>query len=61
VSITPLLSILHRDVDGCTPLHKAANYGLANCVELLLAHGAKVDSTDNEGTGPYALCQRATE
>jgi ankyrin repeat protein len=37
------------DIDGCTALHKAANNGMINCVELLLDEGAKLDITDNEG------------
>jgi hypothetical protein len=36
-------------VDGWTPLMKAADNGLVDCLEVLLKHGADVNVVDNDG------------
>lgn len=41
-----------------TPLHKAAAVGNLRAVELLLAHGARVDALDGSGLTPLAYALR---
>ncbi|WP_377811250.1 ankyrin repeat domain-containing protein (plasmid) [Azospirillum sp. A29] len=41
-----------------TPLHKAAAVGNLRAVELLLAHGARVDALDGSGQTPLAYALR---
>ena len=54
---TKLLSLLlieanaivdSTDRTKCTPLHLAADYGHAEMVELLLAHGADITKEDSQ-------------
>ncbi len=49
--------IHHRDSEGCTCLHWAADKGNAEVVELLLSHGADKRAMDVDGLTPvdYAL------
>jgi ankyrin repeat protein len=48
-------NIAARDPNGCTPLHKAAEWGNDNLVRLLVEHGADVNSTDDGGNSPLHL------
>lgn len=41
-----------KDLQGCTLLHIACQIGELNLVELLLQHGAQVNSTDSLGRTP---------
>ena len=41
-----------KDIDGWTPLRKAAFYGHREIVELLIANGADVNAKDDEGRTP---------
>ena len=43
------------DFRGCTPLHTAVQYKSLDFVELLLDHGAAVDSKDSFGFTPHDL------
>lgn len=47
----------HRDSEGCTCLHWAADKGNAQVIELLLSHGADKHAADVDGLKPvdYAL------
>lgn len=50
-----------RDDQGCTPLHFAADRGLAPIAQLLLDHGADVNAKDADGQSPLhyaAICGR---
>ncbi|HXS27939.1 MAG TPA: ankyrin repeat domain-containing protein [Steroidobacteraceae bacterium] len=40
-----------KDREGITPLHRAAMYGHAEAVRVLLAHGARVDVVDGTFCG----------
>ena len=44
-----------RDDNAMTPLHFAADRGLADVAALLLRHGACVDAVDTEGQSPLML------
>ncbi|XP_065888702.1 inversin-like [Dysidea avara] len=45
--------------NGTTALHIAALYGYANCVRLLLQHGAQVNTIDAEQQSPlFRACER---
>lgn len=48
------------EVDGrVTPLHRAAQSGSVGCIELLLHHGANIETADNYGRTPLytAACK----
>lgn len=38
----------HRDIDGATPLHKAAFNGKLDCLKILVNAGADLDAADVE-------------
>ncbi|GAG32913.1 unnamed protein product, partial [marine sediment metagenome] len=44
-----------RDYDGWTPLHYAAAHGYTDVVELFIAKGVDVDTTNNWGVTPLDL------
>jgi len=44
-----------KDVEGQTPLHRAAEDGHVEVVKVLLANKAEVDAKDTEGMTPLAL------
>lgn len=44
-----------RDVDGCTPLHLAAQAMNHHAVQQLLAHGADVNAKDKDGNSALAF------
>ena len=41
---------------GCTPLHKAVQFGRAQVTELLLSRAADVNSVNKVSTGSDLLC-----
>lgn len=43
------------DPEGKSAFHLAAMRGAASCLEVMLAHGANVMSTDGAGTTRWAL------
>ena len=49
------------DTKGKSPLHYAAQFGFASCVELLLQHGASAHATDNDGWNAMMLAARNNE
>ena len=44
-----------KDKNGVTPLHEAADRGLADIAELLIAGGANVNAEDYDGNTPLHL------
>ena len=46
---------------GETPLHQAAVWGHPAMAEFLLAHGAKINTTDNDGPRPRTVAPRLPE
>ncbi|KAE8608961.1 hypothetical protein XENTR_v10011676 [Xenopus tropicalis] len=56
---TSIVTPFSRDDRGYTPLHIAALYGQAQCVDLLISKGAVVNATDYLGSTPLHLsCQK---
>jgi len=52
------IDVEYRNVYGDTPLRNAANNGLFEIVEMLLNHGAKIESmSDKRHTSLYVACQ----
>jgi ankyrin repeat protein len=49
---SPAVDVNLLDKEGSTPLHKAAYFGHAECVKLLLRAGADVMLQDGEGSTP---------
>jgi hypothetical protein len=47
--------VFSKNEFGVTPLHRAAEGGYKDVVELLLAHRADVNAKDNDGDTPLAL------
>ena len=56
-------SVSERSAFGMTPLHVAAQHGAADCVSLLLEHGAEREAQDDMGLTPllYALSAGSRE
>ena len=50
-----------RDVRtvGETPLHRAAAYGTADAIDLLITRGAQIDARDSRGDSPLTWASRA--
>lgn len=42
-------NLTSRDNDGCTPLHLAAKFGRDNAARFLIANGASINDTANNG------------
>lgn len=55
----PRARIDHRDDDGATALHRAAEEGHLQMVELLVAKGADVDALDARGRTPAVRAELA--
>lgn len=53
-------NVNHKDVYGFTALHLAALDGLAQCVELLIYHGADVTTKSKKGTSALNVITRKT-
>ncbi|XP_055595872.1 transient receptor potential channel pyrexia [Uranotaenia lowii] len=53
-------NVNHKDVYGFTALHLAALDGLAQCVEMLLFHGADVTTKTKKGTSALNIIMRKT-
>jgi ankyrin repeat protein len=49
-----------RDVEGCTPLHKAAEENNVGVARILLVHGANANAVNNDGNTPlHLVCGRS--
>jgi len=46
------------DGDGCTPLHRAADRGQGDVMEVLLQHGANMNMRDHRNNSPLDYCAR---
>uniref|UniRef100_A0A1L8DIW8 Ion transport domain-containing protein n=1 Tax=Nyssomyia neivai TaxID=330878 RepID=A0A1L8DIW8_9DIPT len=53
-------NVNHQDVYGFTALHLAALDGLAQCVEMLIFHGADVTTKSKKGTSALNVITRKT-
>ena len=50
------LELLHKnDINGRTPLHKAAMFGKTEVADYLINKGAYIEATDKEGRTPLLL------
>jgi ankyrin repeat protein len=47
-----------RDIKGETPLRRALNCRQPGMIELLLAHGANLDSPDKRGVTPRQVAKK---
>uniref|UniRef100_T1H3H4 Uncharacterized protein n=1 Tax=Megaselia scalaris TaxID=36166 RepID=T1H3H4_MEGSC len=53
-------NVNHKDIYGFTALHLAALDGLAQCVEMLIFHGADVTTKSKKGTSALNVITRKT-
>lgn len=53
-------NVNHKDIYGFTALHLAALDGLAQCVEMLIYHGADVTTKSKKGTSALNVITRKT-